>query len=353
MNADGTGRTQLTSGFGDEGGLRWSPDGRWLSYRKSYTFWEPPFCDATTAQPDDFFVLELETGVSRELSNRLLVSDWTPDSTRYLMRSEQGDLFTASAPLAFDLEQLTNTPSVNEFGGTWSPDNTRIAYNIDPPRDRLIVANADGTGATQIATGASGASWQPLQRPYARPAAAGPVHVPLVTAFEPCTAANREHGPPLAFPSCSPPLPASPNLIVSAGEAYQSSTGFVRLKPIVGTTGQPDDADVLLRLRITNVMNASDRSDYTGVLRPELTVRLTDRDGFQHQTTQDFPFGFDVPCAATASTTVGGLCELATTADAVVPGSVPEGTRAIWQLGAVQVRDGEGDVFVRQGIFVP
>ena len=52
-----------------------------------------------------------------------------------------------------------------------------------------------------------------------------------------------------------------------------------------------------------------------------------------------------------------------TTADAVIPGSVPEGKRSIWALDAIRVFDGgpDGDVstddgqdlFATQGVFVP
>jgi hypothetical protein len=59
-----------------------------------------------------------------------------------------------------------------------------------------------------------------------------------------------------------------------------------------------------------------------------------------------------VPCAAT-STAEGGICSTATTFDAVVPGAVAEGARAIWQLDTVEVLDGSGDPFARQGIFIP
>ncbi len=36
-----------------------------------------------------------------------------------------------------------------------------------------------------------------------------------------------------------------------------------------------------------------------------------------------------------------------------MPGAVDEGSRAIWQLDAVEVLDGIGNAFARQGIFVP
>ena len=106
-------------------------------------------------------------------------------------------------------------------------------------------------------------------------------------------------------------------------------------------------------------MNASNLSDYTGIVRPGLVVRLTDRDGIQSQTTQDFPFRYSVPCVAT-DTTPGATCALTTSAEAIVPGSITEGTRAIWALDKVRVYDGRpaGDganasLFATQGLFEP
>ena len=53
--------------------------------------------------------------------------------------------------------------------------------------------------------------WQPLPvdtaSTHVRPAGATPFRVPLVPAAKHCTAPNRTHGPPLAFPSCNPPQP--------------------------------------------------------------------------------------------------------------------------------------------------
>jgi hypothetical protein len=69
-----------------------------------------------------------------------------------------------------------------------------------------------------------------------------------------------------------------------------------------------------------------------------------------------------VPCAGTADTTVGATCAITTTVDAVLPGTVSEGKRAIWELGQIEVLDGGSDglastedntVFARQGIFAP
>ncbi len=69
-----------------------------------------------------------------------------------------------------------------------------------------------------------------------------------------------------------------------------------------------------------------------------------------------------VPCAATVSTSIGGACDVNTTANTLVPGAVTAGMRAIWELNQLQVFDGGSDgvvstnpntLFAVQGIFIP
>jgi hypothetical protein len=69
-----------------------------------------------------------------------------------------------------------------------------------------------------------------------------------------------------------------------------------------------------------------------------------------------------VPCTSTAALTVGSTCTLATTLNAVSPGLVLDGRRAIWQFGQIEVLDGGADGeasttpnsrFMVQGILVP
>ena len=74
------------------------------------------------------------------------------------------------------------------------------------------------------------------------------------------------------------------------------------------------------------------------------------------------PFEFTVPCTVTEATGTGSECSVDTTADAVAPGIIDEGARAVFQLGQVTVADGGTDglaatepngIFAVQGIFVP
>ena len=97
-----------------------------------------------------------------------------------------------------------------------------------------------------------------------------------------------------------------------------------------------------------------------------VTVRITDRDneprdggnGGSHGR-GNTRCGADVMCADHRS---GRVLRIDTTLDAIVPGAVREGSRAIWELGEMQVFDGGPDVeadtepnglFLTQGLFVP
>ena len=104
---------------------------------------------------------------------------------------------------------------------------------------------------------------------YPRPRGATPIHLALVPSYAPCASPNRTHGPPLAFASCSPPQPASPNLTLggSGGASPAKSSGYMRIDALVGAPGPPDGSDAYVTVSLSNVMRASDLGDYTGELR--------------------------------------------------------------------------------------
>jgi hypothetical protein len=267
---------------------------------------------------------------------------------------------------------LTNS-AAEDIEPAWSPSGTKIVFASTPSgQDREIYTmNADGTGVTQItnnATADSTPNWQPVQRLYVRPRGATPFRVPLVPAYDACTAPNRTHGPPLSFGSCNPPQPGSSHLTIGSGDgspAFARGSGFVRLDVLVGNF-PPQDSDIAFRLRLTNVMRSSDLSEYTGSVRTELTVRRTDREPVGGASTSvDFPFAFTAQCSPTPGSSLdASTCDALTSANAIVPGSVRDNvSRAIWALDKVRVFDGGPDedaastagnqLFMTQGVFVP
>jgi uncharacterized delta-60 repeat protein len=205
---------------------------------------------------------------------------------------------------------------------------------------------------------------------YPRPSGASPMRVSLVPAYAPCISANRQHGPPLSFPSCNPPQQVSGQLTVGTPDSNgrpANSIGYARFAVTAGDPSTPqNEADVRVSVSMTDVRLRSDLSDHTGELQVNPTVRITDRNngasGTDRATTEDTPFPITTPCAATASSSVGATCSLTSSFNAIVPGAVVEGKRAIWQLGSVEVLDGGSDgaaatgpnaLFARQGIFIP
>ncbi len=199
-------------------------------------------------------------------------------------------------------------------------------------------------------------------RGHVRPLGASPGRFSLVPAYRQCVSPDRTHGAPLASPSCSAPAGTSNFLTVGTG-----SVGSVIYRAVPGDLNTPpNDADVSLSMSLTDVRLKSNSTDYGGQLQLRGPVRITDRQNGSLQneaaTSLDTEFPVTVQCTTTASPSVGGSCELTTTFNAIVPGTVVEGKRATWQLGQVQVYDGGGTgvagasgatLFETQGIFVP
>ena len=200
-----------------------------------------------------------------------------------------------------------------------------------------------------------------LKTNYVRPKGATPLHTYLTIAYKPCISSNRTHGPPLSFASCSPPQQASGQVTVGTADANGRPT-----KSLGSITYKVAAADVRIDASIIDVRKKSDLSDYSGQLQTDQTLRITDRrngpDQDEAATSADTNFPATVPCTVTADTTIGSTCALTTTANALVPGAVRAGDRAIWALGPAQVYDGGPDgvaatqpntLFEDQGIFVP
>ncbi len=200
------------------------------------------------------------------------------------------------------------------------------------------------------------ADWQPLPAlGYPRPRGASPSYLSLVPAYQPCTAPNRTHGAPLSFDSCAPPTSASSELTLGKRSVNSAVVNAKNGNPATAL----DEADVRFQVDVRDVRRTADLADYTGQLEARPVLRITDRDNTPHPggpgpaTVSDQALPFGVPCTATPETTVGATCSISTTADAVLPGVVEENRRAVWELGAFEVRDAAGAAFLRQGLFVP
>jgi len=218
---------------------------------------------------------------------------------------------------------------------------------------------------------------------HPRPKSATPLSASMVPAFNECTTPNRTHGPPLAFPSCNPPVQTSQSLTIGspdANGAAANSASVIKIKVIVGVPGPPDDSDVSIVANGTDVRckagvatcgsaNAADGADYTGEVQGDAQIRITDHfnavapgGGTDPATVVDIPFPVTTSCTATANTAIGSTCAVTTSANAVVPGAVKDGKRAVVEIGQLQIFDGGPDgqaattpntLFAVQGIFIP
>jgi hypothetical protein len=137
---------------------------------------------------------------------------------------------------------------------------------------------------------------------------------------------------------------------------------------IVGDPGTTaDEADVRMTVDLTDVRRRDTLADYNGRMLARITQRTTDRYSGNSQaetgTVVDVPLEVPVQCTPTGDPATGATCSLNTTLDALLPGTVREGARAVVGLGRVDVLDGGADEdvetsadnkrFATQGLFVP
>ena len=402
MNADGSLQSRLTTTPDiRDTGPAWSPDGAEIAFASWQSCCGPPVLSLMNADgtnqhtiPSSEFVsdptwspqgdrLAFDSGGQTHLVNtdgsgerfvgNGLEPSWSPYNDQLLVRDGN---FLRTRSVDDDRMSILLTggiPQESSSSPVWSPDMERMAFPID---NVIRLMRADGTQQSPLIETdgfVRGIDWLaiPTTIPgYARPQGASPMRVSLVPAYEECTAPDREHGPPLAFGSCSQPAQESQLLTVGTADSNGQPTlsiGYVTIETLRGNPAtHEDEADVLVTLEITDVRRKSNLADYTGGLSMPLEVRLTDKNngccevGGPHAGTVDEGWlgdSFDVgaQCAATADPDVGATCSVSTSIEAIAPAAVLEGLRSTWQLGPIKVFAVGADTgpFAVQGVFVP
>jgi uncharacterized repeat protein (TIGR01451 family) len=403
IDRDGTDRVLLTGVEAYE--PAWSPDGSKIAYATSH----PTLGRVKVVNEDGTNIVDLTDGgqpdwqrlgqpgpeadmlatitdgpdpipaggiLTYNASAKNLVGPDTATGATLTVNLPAGAFFISATPTQGSCAHASGTVTCN-LGNLPQGSSADVQIQVEPRNQGTNVATA--TAAANEADpvpGNNSAQTTTTVTPggYPRPKGASPIFASLVPAYRVCSPdqAALVHGPPLAHPSCGSPAQTSGYLTVGspdANGAAANSIGRVRLVQVGELPINPnngDQSDVVLELGLTDVRTTPSLADYGGELRTEMTLRITDRQntpsGAAAATVTDTTLSFDAPCTPTGATTIGSSCSISTTADALIPGMVIEGKRAIWELGRTRVFDGGSDgdaatgpntLFAVQGVFVP
>jgi Tol biopolymer transport system component len=161
VKPDGSGFRALLTDEYDNGVPQWSPDGNWILF----TGFEPGFGEGSSrrlyvVRPDGSGLRRLASSVNRAI----LKASWSPDGTRIVFDVNDGDLRIVTVSTDA-VTTLTNTPEL-ESRPAWSPDGTRIAFKrMVGAGSHIFTVRVDGTDERQVTSGAGyydQPSWQPL-----------------------------------------------------------------------------------------------------------------------------------------------------------------------------------------------
>ncbi len=222
-------------------------------------------------------------------------------------------------------------------------------------RGRTIAA-ALGLGVLMVFASAG-----PATATHPRPGSGTPFQVPLVPAFTKCTNPNSNHVAPLASPSCEPPQVDG---VMTKMGSVGAGRGILRLD-VLCTNGEippclpvdgNDEEDVTFRVTLSDVRCAAVgtpgcaavNADYTGPFLTLTAARMTDHASGNPNppapcpqpqgmppcvtaTVSDLAFAIPGQCADNGGPN-GGVCNLVTSLDTFIAGTVKELQRTVMAL---------------------
>jgi Tol biopolymer transport system component len=135
VNADGTGRAQLTNGVGFDIHARWSPDGTLIAYEAD-------------RGGRGIYVVGAGGGAETKVSGAVGsfgVVEWSPVGSRLAFKSSLSNVYAVN-PDGSGLTLLTDVPADGGTALFWSPDGTKVGFhNFNGTAVDIYVVNADGS----------------------------------------------------------------------------------------------------------------------------------------------------------------------------------------------------------------
>jgi TolB protein len=143
MNADGTGKTQITAAGPAEIAASWSSDGKKIAF-------------VNAVFDSEIFVMKADGTDQINLSNNPADQDrnpsWSPDGTKIAFESTRDgnrEIYVMNADGTVQIN-LSNNPD-GDLGPTWSPDGTRIAFTTTRDGNcEIYIMNTDGTNPINL-----------------------------------------------------------------------------------------------------------------------------------------------------------------------------------------------------------
>ena len=132
MNADGSGRRQLTFSPRDDDFARWSPRGRWLVFQSA------------RRGAESVYAINVRTGAAQRVRQRGEYPDWLQNGL--ILFAWDGSLYTVR-PTGDEVLPVFLPASNDALAGIVSRNGRKLVYLVP---SGIGIANADGSGSRQL-----------------------------------------------------------------------------------------------------------------------------------------------------------------------------------------------------------